>query len=41
MPSDSVYRVARRGLKQTAEWNLTQYAAIGRYGSTASVRYGQ
>jgi hypothetical protein len=41
MPSTSVYRVLRKGLDQTAEWNLTRYAALGRYGSTASVRYDQ
>jgi hypothetical protein len=41
MPSDSIFRVVRAGLDRTAEWNLTQYAAIGRYGSTVSVRFGQ
>jgi hypothetical protein len=41
MPSDSIYRVVRAGLDRTVEWNLTQYAAVGRYGSTESVRFGQ
>lgn len=39
MPSDSVYRVVRKGLDRTTEWNLTRYAALGRYGSTATVNY--
>jgi len=37
MPSDSIYRVVRKG--QEREWNLTRYAALGRYGSTATVNY--
>lgn len=41
MPSDSIYRIARRGLNQLVEWNLTKYAARGRYGSKASVSFGQ
>jgi len=41
MPADSIFRVVRRGRDQKAEWNLTQYEAVGRYGSTVSVRYGQ
>lgn len=41
MPSDSIYRIARRGLNQPVEWNLTKYAARGRYGSKASVTFGQ
>jgi hypothetical protein len=41
MPSNSIFRVVRKGLDRMVEWNLTRYAALGRYGSTASVRYGQ
>jgi len=41
IPSGSIYRVVRRGHAQTAVWNLTQYIALGRYGSTASVSFGQ
>jgi hypothetical protein len=41
MPSNSTFRVVRKGLDRRTEWNLTRYAALGRYGSTASVRYGQ
>ena len=41
MPSDSIYRVVRRGRNQPAEWNLTQYAALGRYGSSVSLSFGQ
>lgn len=40
LPSDSIFQVVRAGRNQPAEWNLTQYAAVGRYGSTVSVRYG-
>jgi hypothetical protein len=40
MPSDSIYRVVRTGLGR-AEWNRTQYAAVGRYGSIANVRFEQ
>jgi hypothetical protein len=40
IPTDSIFRVARTGTGRTAEWNLTQYAAIGRYGSTVNVRFG-
>ncbi len=39
MPSDSVYRVVRKGVDRTTEWNLTRYAALGRYGSTATIDY--
>jgi hypothetical protein len=41
MPSDSIYRVVRKGHAQMAEWNLTEYTALGRYGSTANVWFGQ
>lgn len=41
MPSDSIYRVVRTGLGGAAEWNRTQYAAAGRYGSTVNVRFEQ
>jgi hypothetical protein len=41
MPSDSIYRVVRTGLGRGAEWNRTQYAAVGRYGSTVNVRFEQ
>jgi hypothetical protein len=41
MPSDSIYRVVRKGENQPAEWNLTRYAALGRYGSSVSVGFGQ
>jgi len=41
IPSDSIYRVIRRGPGRTAEWNLTEYLALGRYGSNVNVRYGQ
>jgi hypothetical protein len=40
MPSDSIFRVVRRGLGQEAEWNLTRYAVLGRYGSRVRVHYG-
>jgi len=39
IPSDSIFRVVRTGLDQPAEWNLTQYLALGRYGSRVNVRY--
>jgi hypothetical protein len=39
MPSNSIFRVVRKGLDRAVEWNLTRYAALGRYGSTESVRY--
>ena len=41
MPFTSIFRVVRKGSDRTAEWNLTRYAALGRYGSTAIVRYGE
>jgi hypothetical protein len=41
VPSDSIYRVVRTGLGRTAEWNLTRYAAVGRYGSQSTVLFGQ
>jgi hypothetical protein len=41
IPSDSIFRVFQRGPSQTAQWNLTQYIALGRYGSSVNVRYGQ
>lgn len=41
MPSDSIFRVVRKGLEQEAEWNRTRYAVLGRYGSRVSVHYGQ
>jgi hypothetical protein len=41
MPADSIFRVVRRGRDQRTEWNLTQYEAVGRYGSTVSVHYRQ
>jgi hypothetical protein len=41
VPSNSIFRVVRKGLDRTVEWNLTRYAALGRYGSTASLRYDQ
>jgi hypothetical protein len=40
-PSDSIYRVVRTGPGRAAEWNRTQYAAVGRYGSTVNVRFEQ
>jgi len=39
MPSDSIYRVIHNGLDKPVEWNLTRYAALGRYGSRASVSF--
>lgn len=39
VPSESVYRVVRAGVDRKAEWNLTQYNALGRFGSGVSVRY--
>jgi hypothetical protein len=41
IPLDSIYRVVQTGPSQTAQWNLTEYVALGRYGSTVDVRYGQ
>lgn len=41
MPSDSVFRVVRTGRKRDAEWNLTRYSALGRFGSTTNVSYGE
>jgi len=41
IPSDSIYRVVRSGPGRTAEWNLTEYLALGRYGSNVNVHYGQ
>jgi hypothetical protein len=41
IPSESIYRIARGGVNQPVEWNLTRYAARGRYGSKASVRFEQ
>lgn len=41
MPSDSVFRVVRTGRSRAAEWNLTHYTALGRYGSTTSVSFGE
>jgi hypothetical protein len=41
MPSDSIYRVVRNGLDKQVEWNLTRYAALGRYGSRANVSFEQ
>lgn len=38
LPSDSVYRVVRKGSSR-AEWNLTRYAALGRYGSEVNLQY--
>ena len=39
MPAESVYQVVRAN--QTPQWNRTTYAALGRYGSTADISYGQ
>lgn len=41
MPSDSLFRVVRTGHKRAAEWNVTRYTALGRYGSTSSVSFGE
>jgi len=41
MPATSIFRVVQKGSDRAAEWNLTRYAALGRYGSTESVRYGE
>jgi hypothetical protein len=41
MPSDSEFRIVRRGSEGKAEWNLTRYAALGRYGSQVNVSFGQ
>jgi hypothetical protein len=41
VPSDSIYRVVRTGLNRAAEWNLTRYAAVGRYGSKSTVLFGR
>lgn len=41
MPSDSVFRVVRTGPSRAAEWNVTRYTALGRYGSTSSVSFGE
>jgi hypothetical protein len=41
MPSESIYRIARGGLNQPVEWNLTTYVPRGRYGSKASIRFEQ
>jgi len=41
MPSDSVYKVIRKGANRKPQWNVTTYSAIGRYGSTVDVSYTQ
>jgi hypothetical protein len=41
VPSESIYRVVRTGLDRAAEWNLTRYGAIGRYGSKSTMLFGQ
>lgn len=41
MPSDSLFRVVRTGRRRAAEWNVTRYTALGRYGSTSSVSFGE
>jgi hypothetical protein len=40
VPFESTYRVVRTGRDRNAEWNLTRYAAIGRYGSKSTVLFG-
>jgi hypothetical protein len=39
VPAESVYRVVRAGVDRKAEWNLTRYNAMGRFGSNVRVRY--
>ena len=41
IPLDSVYRVVRTGRTRKAEWNRTEYVALGRYGSIVDVRYAR
>jgi hypothetical protein len=41
MPSDSVYKVVRKGANRKPQWNVTTYSALGRYGATADVSYAQ
>lgn len=41
VPSDSVYRVVRSGPGRRAEWNLSRYTALGRYGATTDVSFGE
>ena len=41
VPSDSLFRVVRSGRRREAEWNLTRYSALGRFGSTTNVSYGE
>jgi hypothetical protein len=39
MPLTGVYRIARSGSGNRADWNVTEFSAYGRYGSAATVRF--
>jgi hypothetical protein len=39
VPSESLYRVVRSGRSRKAEWNLTRYTPVGRFGSRSTVSF--
>lgn len=41
VPKTAVYRILRSGALKRAEWNVTEFSEVGRYGSESTIRFDQ